>query len=387
MEIFPAIFIGGPPHSGKSVLAYNLSQALRQQGRRHYLLRACPDGEGDWANQIDQKKVRTIRIKGEWTPRWVQHISDDIARRHLPLLVDVGGRPTPAQEAILGHCTHAILLAPTAGALSEWRDRCTLHGITVLAEIESSRTDAPEIRASKAIFKARLAGLERGTTQHGPVFSALVQHVLPYFDFDTDELRHLHFELAPTPTVIDLDQLARSMNIPFTGRRAEWPVQHLPDVLNYLPANESLGLYGRGPNWLYAAIALHTHPAPFYQFDPRLGWVEPPALKSRAPHPGQRLAANIGTPDSGGTTLAFSINGGYLDYSETGDQRVPTLPGNYPLIIGGRIPLWLVTALAIFYKDSPLLAVYQPQSGNVVVSSQVGRYKPGDLLPRGVPSG
>lgn len=384
MELFPAILIGGPPHSGKSVLAYSLSQALRQHGCQHYLLRACPDGEGDWANEIDQSLVRTIRIKGEWMPRWVKHISDDISRRHLPLLVDMGGRPTSSQGVMFDRCTHAILLASTAGALAEWRDRCTLHGITVLAEIESSRTDAPEFRASQPVFQARLADLERGATQHGPVFNALVQHVLPYFDFDTDELRYLHFELAPTPTVIDLDQLARSMNIPFTGQRANWPSQCLPDVLDYLPAGESLGLYGRGPNWLYAAVALHTQPAPFYQFDPRLGWVEPPTLNSGAPNPDQRLAANIGTPASGRMAVTFSITGGYLDYSEAGNQRVPTLPGNRPLIIGGKVPMWLITALAIVYKDSPLLAVHQPQSGNVVVSSQVNQHKPGDLLPESV---
>jgi len=47
MNQFPALMIGGPPHSGKSVLAYSLTQALRARQIDHYLLRACPDGEGD----------------------------------------------------------------------------------------------------------------------------------------------------------------------------------------------------------------------------------------------------------------------------------------------------------------------------------------------------
>ncbi len=50
MELFPAILVGGPPHSGKSVLTYSLTQALRRRGVDHYVLRAAPDGEGDWAN-------------------------------------------------------------------------------------------------------------------------------------------------------------------------------------------------------------------------------------------------------------------------------------------------------------------------------------------------
>ena len=58
MELFPAVMIGGPPHSGKSVLAYSLSQALRARQVAHYVLRAFPDGEGDWANEADQAMVR-----------------------------------------------------------------------------------------------------------------------------------------------------------------------------------------------------------------------------------------------------------------------------------------------------------------------------------------
>ena len=50
----PAVLIGGPPHSGKSVLIYSLSQALRARGVAHYALRACPDGEGDFSNETDQ---------------------------------------------------------------------------------------------------------------------------------------------------------------------------------------------------------------------------------------------------------------------------------------------------------------------------------------------
>ncbi|MGC8838612.1 MAG: CRISPR-associated protein Csx3, partial [Anaerolineae bacterium] len=105
MELFPAVAIGGPPHAGKSVLAYSLSQALRTREVQHYVLRAYPDGEGDWANEAQQDLVRRIRIKDWGSPRWVDRISQDILNRHLPLIVDIGGRPTPFQEAILDCCT------------------------------------------------------------------------------------------------------------------------------------------------------------------------------------------------------------------------------------------------------------------------------------------
>jgi len=63
MELFPAVAICGPPHSDKSVLAYTLSRALRTRQIAHYVLRAFPDGEGDWANEADQALVRCAHHK------------------------------------------------------------------------------------------------------------------------------------------------------------------------------------------------------------------------------------------------------------------------------------------------------------------------------------
>jgi CRISPR-associated protein Csx3 len=98
----PAVVLGGPPHRGKSVLAYSLTRALRTHAVRHYLLRAYPpDGEGDWFHEGEQDVVRHLRIKGARSEGWLPLLRRDIARRHLPLIVDMGGLPTPEQEAIL----------------------------------------------------------------------------------------------------------------------------------------------------------------------------------------------------------------------------------------------------------------------------------------------
>jgi thymidylate kinase len=43
-NLLPAILIAAPHHSGKSVLAYLLSQHLRDAHVPHILLRAAPDG-------------------------------------------------------------------------------------------------------------------------------------------------------------------------------------------------------------------------------------------------------------------------------------------------------------------------------------------------------
>ena len=50
----PAILIGGPPNSGKSILSYTLHQHLMQQSpdRRLFLHRANWDGEGNWTYEM-----------------------------------------------------------------------------------------------------------------------------------------------------------------------------------------------------------------------------------------------------------------------------------------------------------------------------------------------
>src|SRR5205807_346444 len=52
VNLLPALLIGGPPHAGKSVLFYNLTKTLHEQGVRHHAIRACPDGEGNWYQEI-----------------------------------------------------------------------------------------------------------------------------------------------------------------------------------------------------------------------------------------------------------------------------------------------------------------------------------------------
>src|SRR2546423_15686315 len=93
VNLLPAILIGGPPHAGKSVLTYSISQALRKRNVDHYVIRACPDGEGDWSQEIDQRAVSRLRFKGDWTPDFVKRICRDLERRHFPLIVDIGGWP------------------------------------------------------------------------------------------------------------------------------------------------------------------------------------------------------------------------------------------------------------------------------------------------------
>ncbi len=381
MELFPAVVIGGPPHSGKSVLTYNLTQALRARGIQHYVLRAAPDGEGDWSYEAAQETVRLLRIKGEFSPGFVDHVCRSLADRHLPLLVDVGGRPTTDQERIFDYCTHAILLTPDPASHATWLDLMQRHALPLIADLTSKLTGESTLTDAGPVLRGVITGLERGRAIGGPLFEALVERVADLFAYDSEELRRMHTRMAPVETAVELARLLRTLHASASDEGARWTPPDLLPALDYLPHQTSLGLYGRAPNWLYAALALHVHPAPLYQFDVRLGWVTPPALKLGKPPVRSPLQAReFARPNH--LRIEFTLPRAYLDYEEAQGLLVPPPPPDRGLVLSGPLPLWLCTALAIAYRGAPWLAAYHPSLGDqaLVVHSHLPRPRLGERV-------
>ncbi len=353
----PAVVLGGSPHRGKSVLAYSLTRALRARAVPHYLLRAYPpDGEGDWFHEGEQDIVRHLRVKGARSERWLPLLRRDVARRHLPLIVDMGGLPTPEQESVLDDCTHGVLLTATEEEREEWAARFAAHGLVLLADLRSDLHGENRLEAREPVLRGVLAGLERGQTASGPVFQTLVDRLAELFRPFADGLYRYHMETAPTELVVDLQRLAERM-----GRDPlRWEVSDLPAVLEYLPSGEPLALYGRGPNWLYAAVAVQALPAPFYLFDARLGWGVAPALTEGVPDPGGPIEVRVDCSQSA-AKMMFHLPDAYLDVEEADGMTVPPCPSE-GLILEGKLPLWLWAALARFYAPRQAwLAIVQPQ--------------------------
>ena len=378
-ERFPAILIGGPPHSGKSVLTYSLTHALRVCDVKHYVIRAAPDGEGDWSNEVDQRLVRELRFKGAFTPAFTNFVCKGLRNRHYPLLVDVGGRPTPEQERIFDLCTHAILLTPDAQSQAQWHALLERHAVPCIADLTSDLHGQSSIEEVEPVLKGTITGLERKHSAIGPVFEALVDKIVALLFYDPIELYHQIEALCDVETVIDLQRLARTFNISGEGQRPQWKPEHLPDILNYLPPATPLALYERGTNWIYAAVALLAWPAAFAQFDPRLGWIHAQSLRQGVV-PKQVLRVQPHAwPD--GVHLAFEVPATYLDHSAMPDWIVPMLPAHQGVILSGKLPYWLYTSLARTYHAQPWIAVYQPQlRGAVVVHSTVAAHHIGEYI-------
>jgi len=377
---FPAVLIGGPPDSGKSVLTFHLTQTLRQHGTPHYVLKANPDGEGDWTHLADQELVRTILVPRAWTPAFVERICQDIQRRHSPLIVDVGGRPQPWQEAIFDQCTHAVLLTRDGASHATWLDLAQHHNLLLLADLYSDLRGQDRLVETQPALRGVVSGLEWGRPVSSPVLDALVNRLSDLFACEPQELRRRHLASAPVEMTLDLDRLARTLNVPCRGEQPDWAPHHLPGALDYLPEATALGVYGRGPVWLYAALVLYAYPEPFYQFDIRLGWVKPPQLII-----GESARADLQVrldQRSDHVRIEAGLCEAHLDYTQVEGLGVPPVPSDSGIVISGRLPMWLWTAIALAYRSLPWLAIYQPQLQDkaVVIHSRVAQLSVGQLV-------
>lgn len=401
---YPAVLIGGPPDSGKSWLTYCLTQALRARSVPHFVIRAAPDGEGDWYHEADRTLVQELRYAGRWSPEFADRVTSAIRRRHYPLLVDAGGRPKRWQEGIFRECTHAILLIrqnrENPGAyerdLAEWQEIMRRNRVTIIAELTSNRTGEARLQSRQPVLQGTLAEIAPDKLGGDATFAALLTLLQGIFTFSHEELAAQHLPAAPLHPVIDLERWA--------SNEERWQPQMLPAFLSTIPAHTSLSLYGRAPNWVYAAAAIHTAPAAIYLFDPRYGWIAPPVLPLYAanaiPSPAQcQPGWAVKTTASDNIHLVdIARHSQYLDLYQPHKLPLPHFPSADGIVLSGSIPYWLVAEAARLYAPhSRWLAVYQPPlDGVVVVHTTTTRYEPGHylstaelpfLLPRNKESG
>lgn len=164
------IAIVGPPNSGKSVLLGALYKTLQRRmpadefQRGVFLVRACPDGEGNWFSEIPQELAKTFRFKSQWDDVFVEQVCknlDALVKTKRLLLVDVGRRIDRRNQQIFNRCTHAVIVSRDPAAIAEWRGALQASEIKVLAEIESVLEDVCQ-RLNQEPLRIRIGRLERG---------------------------------------------------------------------------------------------------------------------------------------------------------------------------------------------------------------------------------
>ncbi|HEU4322614.1 MAG TPA: CRISPR-associated protein Csx3 [Roseiflexaceae bacterium] len=382
-SMFPAVLIGGPPKSGKSQLSLRLHQALLRRGVSHYLLRANPDGEGNWFYGSQPALAAELRANAKvlW-PNTVAGYADklarDIERRHLPLLVDLGGVVSDENHKLAAQCSHAIVIAADPGDLPAWRGLAESHGLVQLAELRSDLRGAQTITDNGATLRGVISGLDPDLTPEGVCFEALVERVAAVFNYAPEELERAHMAQTAVDLPLNLERAIPPLPAHLEAVQP-WDPSELPVLLENLPEGESLGLYGRAPAWLYSALAAFAFPQAVELFDPRLGWVTPPQL-AEGDQPDPRLTWEA-TNDVDMVQLTFKLPGRYLERSEADGLPVPPVAGR-GVILDGPLPNWLAAALARHYRRSAAwIAHYRPQlHGCVVIWSPSGAPAVGTLI-------
>ncbi len=377
---FKALLIGGPPHSGKSTLAYRLSAALRAQKISHYLLRANPDGEGNWFYESNDSIIQELRKnnKKSWTQSFTKDITNFIAQTPAPLLVDTGGIPSEDTYKIAKVCQKAIIIAPNPALLHTWEDFIHEAQIQLLASFISDLSGEQQVYVEKDTLYGIIHGLSKDMSSDGVCFSALTQQIKQEFEYSEIEMFAIHKSQITDALVFQLNRM--HMNASIWPDSDNWKPEELSILLAALPSYEPLALYGVAPNWVYAAIAANTT-LPLKIFTMQYGWVDIPL--SELPI---RNLNGSGITWTAHTALEKiylqgNIHKDYLSLAEMTDLSVPNLPNNLGVILSGKLPQ-LVYAIAVRkYRKHLWVAVYQPQlNGSVVVFSQTSQHKIGDII-------
>lgn len=320
-NLLPAVLIGGPPHTGKSVLGYSLSLALHERRQvEHYLYRACPDGEGTWFQEGPEDIVGRIRLvmKGTWSPEYVERARRDLGHRPFPWLVDVGGKPGPLDAPIFHTCTHAILLTNSEESHQVWTNLIAHHGLILLAGLHSKEAGEPSLDAITPFIRGTITHLKRTQRATGKIIDLLVERLEALFaSYTAPELRQWHLSQASAELTLELDR-------PWPGigltDPTHWQPEHLPALLAQLPTDTPQALYGRTANWVLGAIAAATGPAPLFQFVARLGWVACPTLSLFQTDAEQGVSEEVAWQvhtDADSITLELKPTVSHLDYIES----------------------------------------------------------------------
>ncbi len=135
------IAVGGPQHSGKTVLVAELyRQLLARRPGDIVLQRACPDGEGMWSAESNQALVQTIRQKGAFSPefsRWIEGAVLRMRRRFALSLLDLGGKRMSPNDIFLRASTHLLVLSSSQDEAQAWVEYGQSFGCAILGVLRS----------------------------------------------------------------------------------------------------------------------------------------------------------------------------------------------------------------------------------------------------------
>jgi CRISPR-associated protein Csx3 len=378
------IAVGGPPHSGKSVLLSVLRSLLPRD--RFLVVEGAPDGEGitGWAHEADPELVRAVRRKGKFLEEFVSWVVDSVRNSTMSItLVDLGGmllaedgsfsptgvKLTSQNEDILRECDGLVVIANPhyAEVAARWVAEGERLGVKPIAILESVLTGAEDeiFSAGSPPLRARITALER---ENPPVGSATAR-----------ALADLLLRLAGEGTTgadgseaadVNFPRLAEGLNLPVRngGPDRDWFPGIIPQLVAFVRSatadRDAVNLWGNCPSGApYHALACGL-PQRVRYYDPKVG--------------GYVALPDVEPSGEGSQVLQWRLEE-RDDYSfvEFVIPRQIFPVGNLPLVIppavaqgkgvvlSGKGPWWLTGTIARAYaRTASWVAAFVPQESS-----------------------
>jgi len=374
------VAIGGPPHSGKSVLLAVLRSLLPRD--KFVVVEGAPDGEGitGWAHEGNPELVRAVRRKGKFLEEFVDWVCDSVRNSRMPLtLVDLGGmlldeagkftptgvRLTEQNERILRECDGLIVIANPhyAEAASRWVAEGERLGVKPIAILESVLSGADdEVFEAGPPLRARITKLERETPPVGSLTARAVAQLLLQLagegtGADGSEAADVNFP-----------RLAEALNLPVQngGPNRDWFPGIIPQLVAFVAVatadREAVNLWGNCPaGFPYHALACGL-PQRVRYFDPKVGGYV--ALPEMEPHGegSQVLQWRLEDRDDY-SFVEFVIPRQIFDIANLPLVIPPAVAQGKGVVLSGKGPWWLTGTIARAYARSNAgwVAVFTPQ--------------------------
>ncbi|MDZ4711303.1 MAG: CRISPR-associated protein Csx3 [bacterium] len=139
------IALVGPANSGKSVFLRELRKSLNSVEeinfrKDYFIIRACPDGEGDWFGDIQSELGKILRFKNTFDDEFIDKITESIINTKKSknyILVDCGGKIDKKNQKIFNECTDAIIISSDDEKAKQWLGAIKICDLNLLFEIES----------------------------------------------------------------------------------------------------------------------------------------------------------------------------------------------------------------------------------------------------------
>ena len=380
--LFPAIFIGGPPHSGTSMVVYHLSQILHQRGIAHDVLHACLNGAGGWSDDSRPAAATALwrQVTRDGRSDQATALRQTIAERHLPLLVEASGTPSADMESLATVCTHAVLMAPPDADLTLWRALIEGIGLVLVADLIVDRDGVASIINATSTLYGVISSLAPELVPVGPCFDALIGRIAPICAYSADELYRSHLALTDIDLVLHIERAI----YPLPQRSGDaWLPSDLPALLASLPTHEPLAIYGAGPTWLYAALSAFNHPYRFELFDMRHGWITPPVLTLGSDYHHNEITLTQSPIASDVIQLHLTLRHGSIEPEEVAGLALPPVTGRQGIVLDGRLPNWLWCSLVRAYTQAAWVGISRPHTHDAVIVSTNDFSLPplGSLIP------